>query len=90
MGRLCDVAGVGARALPKAFVARRHMSPMQFITERRLAAALRKLARAHDEESVSQIALSVGLSHLGRFSQLYKQAYGEPPSRTLQRRLALR
>jgi AraC-like DNA-binding protein len=83
LGRLCEVAQVGARALQLAFQARRGMSPMRFVTERRLAAAHRRLSRAGPEAEVTAIATSVGFSHLGRFAAMYRQAYGETPSQTL-------
>lgn len=86
VGRLCEVAGVGERTLQKHFFARHSMSPMRFVTERRLAAARRRLQCARAGDTVSQVAIAVGLTHFGRFSQLYRQVYGESPSRTLQDR----
>jgi AraC-like DNA-binding protein len=86
MGRLCQVAGAGARAPQKDFAERRGMSPMRFVNERRLHAAWRKLLDAREGDTVSQIALSVGLTHFGRFSQTYRRAFGEAPSSTLLRR----
>ena len=85
LGSLCAVAGVGERALQMAFRSARGMSPMRFVAERRLAAAHRRLAQARAREDVTAIAMDTGFSHLGRFATLYRQVYGEPPSRTLQR-----
>jgi AraC-like DNA-binding protein len=83
LGRLCQVAGVGARCLQKTFESRRGVSPMRFVTERRLTAAHRRLIHAAPNTSVTRIALDLGFDHLGRFSQMYKQVIGESPSQTL-------
>lgn len=86
LGRLCEVSGAGARSLQLVFQSHRGLSPMRFVTERRLAAARRLLARAGPGDDVTRIAVGVGFTHLGRFSVLYRQTYGESPSQTLVRR----
>jgi AraC-like DNA-binding protein len=83
LGRLCRVAGVGARCLQKAFDYRRGMSPMRFVVERRLAAAYRRLGQAAPDASVARVALDLGFDHLGRFAHIYRQVIGESPSQTL-------
>lgn len=85
LGRLCGVAGVGERALQKAFESRRGMSPMRFVAERRLAAARRLLMRHGPGNDVTQVALRLGFGHAGRFAALYRQAFGESPSQSLRR-----
>lgn len=85
LGRLCLAAGVGERALQKAFESRRGMSPMRYVAERRLAAARRLLTEADPNHDVTRIAVSLGFSHTGRFAVLYRQAFGETPSQTLRR-----
>jgi len=85
LGRLCEVAQVGERSLQLAYQARRGMSPMRFVCERRLAAAQRRLFRAGPHDSVTAIATSLGFTHLGRFSSAYAAAFGETPSKTLAR-----
>lgn len=69
----------------------------QFLFRRELgtspAAYLRtlRLNRAHDllqadkAESVTDVALSCGFTHLGEFSGHYRSAFGESPSETLRR-----
>jgi len=84
-GRLCQIAGVSQRGLEKIFESRRGMSPMRFVMERRLAAAQRMLRTADAGEEVTRVAIGLGFNHVGRFSALYRQAYGEAPSQTLQR-----
>ncbi len=83
LGRLCQVAGVGARCLQKTFEYRRGMSPMRFVIERRLAAAHRRLDQSAPGDSVTRIALELGFDHLGRFAQVYRQVVGESPSQTM-------
>jgi AraC-like DNA-binding protein len=83
LGRLCDVAQVGERSLQLAFQARRGMSPMRFVAERRLAAAQRRFSSAGPDEDVTAIATSLGFTHLGRFANAYRAVFGESPSRTL-------
>jgi AraC-like DNA-binding protein len=85
LGRLCAVAGVGERALQKAFESRRGMSPMRFVAERRLAAARRLLTRAGARDDVTHIAVKLGFGHVGRFAALYRQTFGESPSQSLRR-----
>jgi AraC-like DNA-binding protein len=84
-GQLCQVAGVSRRGLEKIFESRRGMSPMRFVTERRLAAAQRLLCAAAPGDDVTRVALGLGFNHAGRFSALYKQTYGELPSQALNR-----
>jgi AraC-like DNA-binding protein len=86
LGRLCQVAGVGARSLQLAFAARHHATPLEFVTERRVAAAHARLVADCGELSVTRVAASVGIDHLGRFADRYRRLYGESPSATLRRR----
>ena len=85
LGRLCEVAQVGERSLQLAYQARRGMSPMRFVCERRLAAAQRRLFRTGPNDNVTAIATGLGFTHLGRFSSAYAAAFGESPSQTLAR-----
>jgi AraC-like DNA-binding protein len=86
VGRLCEVAGVGDRALCKVFEAHRGMSPMRYVTERRLAAAHARLATAGAWWDVADVACALGFTHLGRFAIAYREVFGESPSQTLRRR----
>jgi AraC-like DNA-binding protein len=84
LGSLCEIAGVGERALQKAFEARRGMSPMRFVVERRLAAARRLLEGAGPGDGVTDVAIRLGF-HFGRFPGQYRELFGETPSQTLVR-----
>jgi len=56
---------------------------MRFVAERRLAAARGRLLRAGRRDDVTSVAVELGFGHVGRFAQLYRQAFGEAPSETL-------
>jgi len=83
LARLCEHAGVGERSLQKAFELRRGMSPMRFVTERRLEAAQRRLMRGAESGGVTRVAMDLGFDHLGRFSRLYRDLFGQSPSQAL-------
>ncbi len=81
---LCEVAGLPARALTRAFAINHGRGPLQFVRDRRLDAIQRILLGSHAEETtVTQVAMDMGIFHLGRFSADYKSAFGERPSETL-------
>ena len=82
LDRLCAVAGVGPRSLQKALIAARGQTPHEFVTARRLAAARRRLESTGSQVRVSTIALDCGFRHLGRFSGIYRAAFGESPAET--------
>jgi AraC-like DNA-binding protein len=83
--RLCAVVQASERSLQMAFQARRGMSPLRFVSERRLAAARRRIIAADPDECITGIATSLGFTHLGRFAVAYREAFGESPSRTWMR-----
>lgn len=86
IGRLCSIAGVGERALQLGFDARRGMSPMRYLLERRLAAVHRRLqADGAEACDVTSVATEYGFTHLGRFSIAYRRSFGESPSSTRRR-----
>jgi AraC-like DNA-binding protein len=82
MGTLCRIAGVGERCLQKSFLCRRGISPMRYVTERRLLAAHRWLSDGSHVGTVTAAGLQFGFSHLGRFSLAYRDMIGESPSQT--------
>jgi AraC-like DNA-binding protein len=83
LDRLCAASGIGGRALQKSVMALRGQSPLEWVNARRLAAARTRLLRGSGRIAVSDVALDCGITHLGRFSAAYRQAYGELPSATL-------
>jgi transcriptional regulator GlxA family with amidase domain len=88
LGRLCEVAGVGGRCLQKTFLNRRGCTPMQYVINRRLQAARAQLLGAVGAVGVTSIAMACGFNHMGRFSAMYRERFGESPSNTLRRRAA--
>jgi AraC-like DNA-binding protein len=83
LDRLCAVSGTGGRALQKSVMALRGQSPLEWVHARRLAAVRARLLKGPANTAISRVALDCGITHLGRFSAAYRQAYGELPSATL-------
>lgn len=75
--------GVSQRALQLAFRRHREMTPRERLNRIRLSKARSRLLSSDDGESVSNIALECGFTHLGRFAENYRNTYGEVPSETL-------
>jgi transcriptional regulator GlxA family with amidase domain len=63
----------------------RGCSPRDFIIRRRLEAARQMLIASGHQATVTTVAMSLGFLELGRFSQRYRQQFGERPSTTLMR-----
>jgi AraC-like DNA-binding protein len=85
---LLDVArtvGVGARALQLAFMRHRRYSPLQFLQSHRLRQASLHLGQLGLSVSITDVALDAGFTHLSRFSEAYRKAFGEYPSQTQRR-----
>ncbi|GGM98331.1 transcriptional regulator [Terrabacter tumescens] len=78
--------GVCTRVLQDAFSRELGVPPLAYIRERRLRAARARLIESAPEvTTVTDVALSLGLSHLGRFAGDYRARFGESPSTTLHR-----
>lgn len=83
---IAGAAGLSARGLHTAFQRLLGESPMQRVRRGRLAHVHEDLLAADPEAAtVAAIARRWGFTHLGRFAQTYRQAFGEPPSTTLRR-----
>lgn len=84
---ICQLAGVSERTLGIWFKARCNLSPYQYLQRRRLNLAHRDLLATDPAVgTVTEIAMRYGFHELGRFAGLYREFFGEPPSRTLSRR----
>jgi AraC-like DNA-binding protein len=81
--KLVEAAGVGARAIFRAFQQTRGYSPMTFAKTVRLRHAHRMLATPDKETSVTAVAFICGFGNLGHFARDYREAFGERPSETL-------
>lgn len=83
---LADIAaasGVTPRALQLGFRNFRNTTPMESLRTERLRRVHQELMAAAPGASVTEVAIRWGFSHLGRFSQAYKNQYGQSPSTTL-------
>ena len=89
LDELRTVAGVSARTLQEACLARWGQTPIELVASRRLEIA-RSMLSSGRAPTVTMAALHSGFSHLGRFSVVYKRAFGESPSDTLARTDATR
>ena len=60
-------------------------TPIAFVRDRRLDAVRRVLLAAlpRDGITVTDVATRWGFTHLGNFSMVYRQRFGESPSETL-------
>lgn len=82
---LCEHLCVSERCLRQGFLERFGVTPKAYIKQHRLRKLNRVLrASEPDDMTVTQAALSCGLTHLGRTSAEYRTLFGELPSRTLE------
>lgn len=82
---VCTALGVGERMLERAFRDRLGISPRAYERQRRLRAAHGLILTDGDRLSITQIAMSFGFWHLGRFAGAYTALFGCPPSETRRR-----
>ncbi|RTL50432.1 MAG: AraC family transcriptional regulator [Rhodocyclaceae bacterium] len=89
---MIDVArhlGVSLRSLYNRFQHYRSISPKAFLKGVRLDLVRRDLLEAKesgDANTVTNIAISRGFSHLGHFTKAYLERFGELPSKTIGKR----
>jgi transcriptional regulator GlxA family with amidase domain len=83
---LVAATGVAGRTLFMHFKEFKGVSPMRYLREARLRQVRRDLLRAEAGTSVTDIAMSAGFTHMGRFSVAYRKHFGESPSETLKRK----
>jgi AraC family ethanolamine operon transcriptional activator len=81
-----DVArqlGVSVRTLHNAVVAIRGMSMHRYMRLRRLWNVRQQLLRGASLQSIKAVALVNGFWHMGEFTALYRELFGETPQQTL-------
>ncbi|WP_338750834.1 AraC family transcriptional regulator [Janibacter alittae] len=84
---LAALAGVSPRSLQGAFRREYGVGPMEVLRRARLEHAHSDLVAGSPEgTSVTEIAMSWGFFHLGRFAATYRERYRESPSNTLARK----
>ena len=87
IAEFCAAAGISRRTLQRACRAVHGVSPHRFQQSVRLTQARSMLSSTGvDVANVTEMAMRCGFLELGRFSILYRRAFGEPPSATLNRR----
>ena len=82
---LAEVSGVSALSLLRSFQKSRGYSPMQFVNKVRLNHARELLRCPNAGTTVAAVASTCGFADYGRFANEYVRAFGEHPSRTLDR-----
>lgn len=82
---VAEASGIAGRTLFKHFRDFHGMSPMQYLRNSRFEKVREALRRADPEQSVTEIAMNWGFTHMGRFSVEYRERFGESPSDTLRR-----
>ena len=85
--QLAQLARMSPRSLYALFEKSTGTTPKHYIRQRKLETIRERLSDPHTTvRNVTEIALDYGFLHLGRFSETYKNAFGELPSDTLRRR----
>jgi AraC-like DNA-binding protein len=81
---LAEKAGMPIRSLSRAFEKNYGLGPMAFVRQRRLDACFVQL-RGSDREitTVTEVAMSFGFWHIGKFAIAYRETFGESPSESL-------
>ncbi|MBX3584177.1 MAG: helix-turn-helix transcriptional regulator [Rhizobiaceae bacterium] len=81
---ICRETRISRRQLEYAFQTTFGVGPAEYLRVLRLNESRRllKMGRAA-QSSVTEIALGVGVTHLGRFAQHYRYLFGETPQQTL-------
>jgi AraC-like DNA-binding protein len=76
-------AGCSVRALQLGFRRFRNTTPMSALRRARLERARNEIVRSDGSLSVIDVAARHGFGNAGRFSDIYRHAFGEYPSETL-------
>lgn len=79
-------ASLPLRTIQTIVRSRTGLTALAYLQRRRIDSARAALLRRDGTVSVTSIALQSGFTHLGRFAAVYKAAYGEAPSTTLEAR----
>jgi AraC-like DNA-binding protein len=84
--RLAGAVHLSVRALQEGFRRDLAMPPMSYLREVRLRRVREELQSAHPHATtVRAVASRFGFLHMSRFAAAYREAFGEPPSHTLNR-----
>ncbi|WP_037380595.1 helix-turn-helix transcriptional regulator [Sinorhizobium americanum] len=75
-------AGTSVRALQTAFQQFKDTTPLNFLRQMRLEGVRKTLSDSANALSIAQVARAWGFTHMGRFSAVYHDAFGQTPSET--------
>lgn len=90
MVEIAEAAGCSVRSLQTGFQAAHGVTPGEYLSQLRLDRARDMLLAARPGTSVTEVALSNGFSHLGRFSTAFAARFGERPVEMLNQGFARR
>ena len=79
---IAQQAGVSPRTLSAAFRRFRDATPMEWLRDHRLD-LVRTWLRSENVTTIAYTAAKAGFTHPGRFSQIYRDRFGESPSETI-------
>jgi transcriptional regulator GlxA family with amidase domain len=82
---IATASGIPGRTLLKHFRDHWGTSPMRYTRTARLTRVHEALLQNNSTQSVTDVAMTWGFFHLGRFSIEYRKHFGESPSETLLR-----
>lgn len=82
---VADAVGVSRRSLEIGFRTFKETTPAAHLHLLRLRAARQELLDPDNDRALKEICLKWGFFHFGRFSAVYRSAYGETPSVTRKR-----
>jgi|GEM_PF-1414835 len=85
LAQMCEAIRISKRSMQYLCRLGHGMTPMEVLQQRRLAAVRMALERAGPGAVITKTALENGFTHLGRFSIMYREVYGESPSATVAR-----
>ena len=78
-------AGVSLRCLQEGFRRFRNVTPHEALQQIRLDGIRMDLLNDDTKKSITEMAMTWGFTHIGRFSQCYSKRFGELPSETRKR-----
>ncbi len=86
---IADKVFTSPRNLQKAFKKHRDYTPLQFLKERKLIRANHLLKDPYSPSSIKNVAITVGMYDINRFSKYYFDQFGEYPSDTIGRKSSM-
>jgi len=86
---MTKTTGLSPRTLQRTFQMEYGLCPQEWLRVERLNRVREDLLDPNNRDSITDSATRWGFFHLGRFSQYYRELFGERPSQTLARRTVL-